>query len=501
MADEIQKPARRLPRAVARAFAIALAVTLLLSAYIQYNVSQQERERMDYLAKTLSSETYEIMLSQLSKTRVLEAYLMETGGSYEGFGEIAQILLKEDYVRNVLFAPEGIVQEVYPLKGNESVLGLDMSAEGAGNKEAQAAVEKGELYMAGPFELIQGGYGIAGRLPVFLKDESGAPHYWGIVSVTLDYPAVLETSSMASLESQGVRGRMWRVNPDTGEEQTILETATKPIQSLERDYELDLFNSTWTISLAPPAPWYGRPSCWLCAGASLVLSLLAAVFVYGLDKVRQLHQEEAQRQIVDLRRQLEKEQTNMLLSQISSHFFYHTLNSLQALIVLQPDAAYKMAGDFSRYLRFSVDSITAANGLGSFREELRAVSAYADINIRQLGDRLAVVYRVPDEDFSIPVLTIQPIVENAILHGIKPKVGGGTVTISLTDTDECHVVTVEDDGIGFDPEGEAVQRSIGLGNVHRRIAQFPGCSISIESHPGEGTKVTLRYEKYLQIPE
>jgi hypothetical protein len=135
--------------------------------------------------------------------------------------------------------------------------------------------------MAGPFELIQGGYGIAGRLPVFLKDESGAPHYWGIVSVTLDYPAVLETSSMASLESQGVRGRMWRVNPDTGEEQTILETATKPIQSLERDYELDLFNSTWTISLAPPAPWYGRPSCWLCAGASLVLSLLAAVFVYG----------------------------------------------------------------------------------------------------------------------------------------------------------------------------------------------------------------------------
>ena len=108
---------------------------------------------MDYLAKTLSSETYEIMLSQLSKTRVLEAYLMETGGSYEGFGEIAQILLKEDYVRNVLFAPEGIVQEVYPLKGNESVLGLDMSAEGAGNKEAQAAVEKGELYMAGTSRL------------------------------------------------------------------------------------------------------------------------------------------------------------------------------------------------------------------------------------------------------------------------------------------------------------------------------------------------------------
>ena len=82
-----------------------------------------------------------------------------------------------------------------------------------------------------------------------------------------------------------------------------------------------------------------------------------------------------------------------------------------------------MAGDFARYLRFTLDAATAAGGMGSFREELRAVRAYADINQAQLGTGSTMVYHVPDADFTLPVLTIQPVVENAILHGIKPKVG------------------------------------------------------------------------------
>jgi len=491
---------KKLSKPVVRTFLVTLAALAFLSWYIQFNQTQQQNEQMDYIAETLGSETYEILLSQLSKTRVLEAYLIQTGGSDEGFGEIASILLKEDCVRNVLFAPDGVVETVYPLRGNESVVGLDMTQEGAGNREAQAAIAKGELYMAGPFELIQGGSGIAGRMPVYLKDGLGKPYFWGIVSVTLDYPAALADSSIANVGQQGYSCELWRMNPDTGEKQTIL-TGGGSLPASARSYPLSLFNSTWTISLAPAVPWYGRLSLWLCAAGSLLVSLLAGFVAWNMEKVRALKAEEAQRQIEGLSRQLELEQTNMLLNQISSHFFYHTLNSLQALIVLQPDAAYKMAGDFSRYLRFSVDSITAASGVGSFKEELRAVRAYADINILQLSGRLRMDYRIPDEDFSIPVLTLQPIVENAILHGIKPKVGGGCVAITLADEETCHVVTVADDGLGFDPAAAEESRSVGLANVRRRIAQFPGCSIGIESSPGAGTTVTLRYKKFLQIPE
>ena len=206
--------------------------------------------------------------------------------------------------------------------------------------------------------------------------------------------------------------------------------------------------------------------------------------------------EAARQAIVQLQTQLEHEQTDMLLSQIRSHFFYHTLNSLQALIVLRPGDAYKMAGDFARYLRFTLDAATASGGIGSFKEELRAVRAYADINQAQLGDRLTMVYHVsPEADFPLPVLTIQPVVENAILHGIKPKVGGGTVSVALEETGDRWLVIVADDGLGFDPAAAAAEGSIGLGNVRRRLSRFPGCGIEIESAPGRGTRVALSYRK------
>lgn len=426
-----------LARAV-RAFVLVLLAGLVVTAYVERSRIRQERDRMGYIASAIGSETYEFMLSEMSKTRVLEAYLMETGGDYEDFGGIADILLREDYVRNVLFAPDGIVAAVFPLEGNKAVIGLNMYEDGAGNREAQAAIEKKELYIAGPFELIRGGVGIAGRLPVFLEDESGETCFWGIVSVTLDFPDALAGSSIERVNEQGFACQIWRINPDDGEKQVVLETDTPlPEGCVTVDYEQALFNSVWTVSMASLRPWYLRGDLWLNAAVSLLVALLAAAGFYYAERLRQMKAEESRKEIQQLQEQLEYEQGNMLLSQIRSHFFYHTLNSLQALIILKPDAAYKMAGDFSRYLRFSLDSVTADGGVGSFREELRAVRAYADINQQQLGDRLRMVYDIPDVDFQIPLLTIQPIVENAILHGIKPKVGGGTVTLKLEELADC----------------------------------------------------------------
>ena len=331
---------------------------------------------------------------------------------------------------------------------------------------------------------------------MFLTDEQGRRYFWGIVSVTLDFPEALEGNSLTRINEQGYACRIWRVNPDDGQKQVILETEQPLPEGAETvDHQQALFNSVWTVSLAPLKPWYLHTGLWLGAAVSLLVALLAAAGVYYAGRLRQLQEERSQRAIQQLQEQLEQEQGNMLLSQIRSHFFYHTLNALQALIVLKPEAAYKMAGDFARYLRFSLDSVTADGGTGSFREELRAVRAYADINQQQLGDRLHMVYQVPDVDFPIPLLTIQPIVENAILHGIKPKVGGGTVTLTLEELPDHWQVTVTDDGTGFDLETVRSGGSIGLENVRRRMARFPGSRMQITSAPGSGTQVTLVYGK------
>lgn len=489
-------------------FALVLTAALLLTAYMEYTAIGQERDRMAHIAQSVGSETYETLLSEMGKTRVLEAYLIQTGGSYDGFEKVAPILLEEKFVRNVLFAPGGIVEAVYPLAGNESAIGLNMNEEGAGNLEAQAAMEKGELYIAGPFELIQGGMGIAGRLPVYLENEDGQRSFWGIVSVTLDFPEILSGSPVERAEAQGFACEVWRVNPDTGERQTILRSETAPSTGREAvTLHQEPFNADWAITLSPLKHWYARPTLWVYLGIGLLLGLLAAVGTYNLERVRRMQVGAAQREILQLQTQLEHEQTDMLLSQIRSHFFYHTLNALQALIILRPDDAYKMAGDFSRYLRFTLDATTAAGGMGSFREELRAVRAYADINQAQLGDRLTMVYHVsPEADFLLPLLTIQPVVENAILHGIKPKVGGGTVTLSLEETDTHWRIVVADDGVGFDPTNAEKDGGIGLGNVRRRLSRFPDCGIEIESTPGCGTRVVLWYgkkttEKFSNIPD
>lgn len=493
---EDRKTKKRLRVHAGGVFLLVLAAALLLTWYMERTALEQERDRMNHIAQSVGSETYETLLSEMGKTRVLEAYLIQTGGSYEGFEKVAPILLEEAFVRNVLFAPGGVVEAVYPLAGNENAVGLNMNEEGAGNLEAQAAMEKGELYMAGPFPLIQGGMGIAGRLPVYLTDASGQRSFWGIVSVTLDFPAVLSGSPVERVASQGFACEVWRINPDTGQRQTILMSETPPRSSWGTvSFEQKMFNADWTITLSPLVAWYARPSLWIYLAIGLLLSGLAAAGTYNLERVRLMQAEAAQRAILQLQTQLEHEQTDMLLSQIRSHFFYHTLNSLQALIVLRPEEAYKMAGDFSRYLRFTLDASTAAGGMGSFKEELRAVRAYADINQAQLGERLNMVYHVPDVDFPLPVLTIQPVVENAILHGIKPKVGGGTVTLSLEETDNHWQVTVQDDGAGFDPAAAAAAGAIGLGNVRRRLRRFPGCGIHIQSAPGQGTRVVLTYRK------
>ena len=479
-----------------RAFVLALAAGLVLVGCMEWSRRNQERDRMGYVASAIGAETYEFMLSEMSKTRVLEAYLIQTSGDYSDFGRFAHVLLREDYVRNVLFAPDGIVDGVFPLEGNEDVVGLNMYGDGAGNLEAQAAIEKEALYIAGPFQLIQGGLGIAGRLPVFLTDEQGQRYFWGIVSVTLDFPAALSGSSVERVNAQGFACQIWRINPDDGQKQVILETADPLPEGVRTvDHAQELFNSVWTVSLAPLRPWYLQISLWLGVAVSLLVALLAAAGVYYAGRLRQLQLEKSQRAIQQLQEQLEREQGNMLLNQIRSHFFYHTLNALQALIVLKPEAAYKMAGDFARYLRFTLDSVTADGGIGSFREEIRAVRAYADINQQQLGDRLHMVYEIPDVDFPIPLLTIQPIVENAILHGIKPKVGGGTVSLKLEELPDHWQVTVTDDGVGFGLEAVREKGSIGLENVRRRIARFPGSELRITSTVGMGTQAVLTYGK------
>lgn len=476
--------------------AICLFCLLGITALFHMQINKEVKLRMEHIFRSLQAETYETLQVQMAKIQVMEGYLVETGGDFDTFGPIAERMLNDEAIRSFLFAPDGIVSGAFPLEGNEPVIGFDLNAEAAGNQEARDALETGTLMLAGPFELVEGGDGICGRYPIYLENEDSESEYWGLVTVTLNYPEIFKDSSINRINEQGYACRIWRINPDDHQEQTILETEI-PIEDNANavNYEVLMFNTTWNFSLAPLSPWYASASLWIGIIGSIAASFLVGYGVYSSIKIRKMKAVEDELRIHNLQQKLEQEQNKHMVSQISSHFFYHTLNSLQTLILLKPDMAVKMAADFARYLRFNVNTSVNPEGIVYFKDEIRAVKAYAEINEVQLGDRLKVIFDIPDVDFRIPALTIEPIVENAILHGIKPKLEGGVVTVQLMETDYHWHVIVQDNGMGFDVADSIKEQSIGMGNVCKRMKQFADCDIEINSEIGVGTTIRLIFSK------
>ena len=138
-------------------------------------------------------------------------------------------------------------------------------------------------------------------------------------------------------------------------------------------------------------------------------------------------------------------------TQIQSHFIYNTLNSIQALCNTNPHKASELIEDFSMYLRTRLE-FNKMPILIDIEDELENIRTYLNIEKARFGNRVNYQYNLKVGDFKIPPLTVQPLVENAVKHGISKKKGGGTVTISTFSDDDFIYIVVEDNGLGFDPE-------------------------------------------------
>ncbi|MFA6850463.1 MAG: histidine kinase, partial [Selenomonadaceae bacterium] len=194
-----------------------------------------------------------------------------------------------------------------------------------------------------------------------------------------------------------------------------------------------------------------------------------------------------------------KAENNLRVNQIGTHFFYHVMNTARVLIKNNPDAAYKMMGDISKYLRYKTDSSEVVGGIVKFSEEMKSIKAYVDMKQIILGDRLKVICEINTEDFFIPVLSIQPLVENAIKHGIEPKECGGTVQIIVNEDKDYYIIVVEDDGVGYDQENTLENNSISVSqsNIKERLSYYGDNEIIVHSIPNGGTKTTVKFVKGL----
>ena len=181
-----------------------------------------------------------------------------------------------------------------------------------------------------------------------------------------------------------------------------------------------------------------------------------------------------------------------MLSQIQPHFLYNALAVISRLCDKDPAKAKKATISFSDYLRGNMSLLESAEPI-PFQNELNHTISFLNLESAMYGEALKVIYDIKPIYFKLPALTVQPIAENAIKHGIGKKEGGGTVTISTKETEDNYLVIITDDGVGFDFEktDDNGEPHIGINNVRLRLSAQCGGSLEIGSKPGAGTIATI----------
>ena len=238
------------------------------------------------------NQLYNCNTRLLHKTQVLSALVIQNDGEIENFKQVAAIIIDDPAILNVLIAPSGVVSDVYPLQGNEAVIGLDFFGEGAGNKEAVMAKETGQLVFGGPFDLVQGGQALVGRLPVWIDMPDGNNAFWGLVSVTLKFPQILDGIGLEGLEKQGLTYKIWRINPDNNEMQMISGSENSYGEHIRFiEIPIQILNAEWIFCLYPVLEWYQRPESWAMIFIGFCISVLFAFVVQNNHELKLMQSE------------------------------------------------------------------------------------------------------------------------------------------------------------------------------------------------------------------
>lgn len=201
-------------------------------------------------------------------------------------------------------------------------------------------------------------------------------------------------------------------------------------------------------------------------------------------------------QLIEEQEKSKEARIKVMMSQIQPHFIYNSLSSISTLIPIDPKKAQEALDNFTEYLRSNLSSLTETS-LIPFEDELRHIKTYLSLEKLRFNERVNIKYEIKTKDFMVPPLSIQPVVENAVKHGILKKVEGGTVEIKTYADEKHYFVEVTDDGVGFNIDEVEFDsnRHIGLNNIKSRLKSMSNATLELESAIGLGTTVKIIFNK------
>ena len=218
--------------------------------------------------------------------------------------------------------------------------------------------------------------------------------------------------------------------------------------------------------------------------------VLAALAMYSFILSDQIEKDlSRQREIARQQKEIAHERASIMALRMRPHFIYNTLMSIYSLCNIDPQKARQITLDFTNYLRSNFNAVASESTI-PFSKELEHTRAYLAVEQAQYDDMLAVEYDTPFTRFRLPPLTLQPLVENAVKHGMDPYAGPLRVSIQTRQTGSGIEITVSDNGRGFDPSSESKPHTT-LSNIRQRLEMMCGGSLEITSGAGRGTVVTI----------
>lgn len=267
---------------------IFFIINMLLSGCYMFIANQtitQNRERYRYIAANQSNVIRDCIDTVLARVYTLSSFVNDNDGDMAFFDRQAARIYDETAkdtgisLKNIAVAPNGIVEKVYPLQGNKMLVGFNfMDNSKKGNTEAITAYQKGELVITNPFELVQGGNGMAGRLPVFLNSGD----FWGIVTVTLDFEELLSAIDLGNLSNMGVNYTLWYKGEDGNR---VVIDASSQLPDVPVSYEFSIANLNWYLDVSPATGWTDHTEMASVFTVIIAIALLVALLIRNRERL------------------------------------------------------------------------------------------------------------------------------------------------------------------------------------------------------------------------
>ena len=515
---------------------ISFFIVSVCGQLLNRNTVNEEKMRAAFTAET----TVNRIKSQLNRYLDVSEFFQNIIGSghqmdSKEFQALSQMISDDSQIiKAIELAPDGVVKDIYPLKGNEAAFGIDMLNSPARKHEANLAMKSGQYTIAGPYELNQGGLGSLLFEPIYITDKSGEKSFWGFSILVLDWNRFLEELELDKLTDASYCYQMWKKDGNSGKK-TIIAQGGDAIHKGAVQISCKVPNDTWYFEIIPHTGWVTVKQQALVFLVAVSIAVLATAICYLMlhRKQREKLYTEEIRKSAEKARKANEAKTRFLFNM--SHDIRTPMNAIVGFSGLLEKSLHdeKKSLDYIKKIRVSSDILlTIINQvLEMARIESGKITLSSEsVNIREMVDAMNIVFEssltkksleyqcslnVVHDQILCDKTKMEEIILNVVSNSIKYTNPHGKITVSIDELDSedeknaDYKVVVEDNGIGmsqdylphifeeFSREHTSTETRVagtGLGlPIVKSLVDRMGGTIEVESEEGKGTRFIMKF--------